>query len=164
MRTRALVFAALLLLVAPVALAATPRIRPSGVGAVKLGARHERLQAKGLVGRLRAGCPLGGPGARIARLRAQLQGTVELTRSAARRVRSIQVDGGATARGVGIGATIPVIRAAFPKARVVHATEETFGITLVRIPKGGGGRIAFAVDVDSGKVTRIGVPALAFCE
>jgi hypothetical protein len=47
---------------------------------------------------------------------------------------------------------------------VDHDTEEVFGITLVKVPKNGGGRIHFAVDVDSKKITRIGVPVIPFCE
>ena len=57
--------------------------------------------------------------------------------------------GGAKARGVGIGATIAQIQSAFPKAIIDHSTEQLFGITLVKIPKTGGGRIQFAVDVDT---------------
>jgi hypothetical protein len=74
------------------------------------------------------------------------------------------VRGGATARGVGIGATISDIKTAFPKAIVDHSTEQLFNITLVKIPKDGGGRIQFAVDVDSDKTISISVPRLAFCE
>jgi hypothetical protein len=65
---------------------------------------------------------------------------------------------------VGIGGTIAQIKAAYPKAKVDHGTDETFGVTLVRVPKTGGGRIHFAVDVDSEKITRIGVPVIPFCE
>ena len=72
--------------------------------------------------------------------------------------------GGAKARGVGIGATISQIKTAFPKATVDHSTEALFEITLVKIPKDGGGRIQFAVDVDTDKTTLIAVPRLAFCE
>ena len=72
--------------------------------------------------------------------------------------------GGAKARGVGIGATIPQIQSAFPQANIDHSTEQLFGITLVKIPKTGGGRIQFAVDVDTDKTTLIAVPNVAFCE
>ena len=65
---------------------------------------------------------------------------------------------------MGIGGTIAQITAAYPKAKVDHGTEEVFGITLVKIPKNGGGRISFAVDVDSDKITQIGVPSIPFCE
>ena len=34
----------------------------------------------------------------------------------------------------------------------------------MKIPKDGGGRIQFAVDVDTDKTTLIAVPRLAFCE
>ncbi len=72
--------------------------------------------------------------------------------------------GGAKARGVGIGATIAQIQSAFPQATIDHSTEQLFGITLVKVPKSGGGRIQFAVDVDTDKTTLIAVPHLAFCE
>ena len=48
--------------------------------------------------------------------------------------------------------------------KVDHTTENLFGITLVKVPKDGGGRIQFAVDVDTDKTTKIAVPRLAFCE
>jgi hypothetical protein len=143
---------------------ADQKITASGVGKVPLGGSFRSLRASGLLGRLRPGCPLGGTDTRSARLKAPLKGTVDLTKRKPRRVRAISVAGGASARGVGIGDRLADIRAAFPKARVDRDTEETFGITLVRVPKGGGGRIQFAVDVDSRRITRIAVPAIQFCE
>jgi hypothetical protein len=144
--------------------AAPPRITAKGVGKVKLGKTFQQLRSAGLVGRLGRGCELGGPNTRSARLKAPLKGQVNFTQSSPRKVTDITIRGGAKARGVGIGATIPQIKAAFPKAKVDHSTEQVFGITLVRIPKDGGGRIKFAVDVDSKKTTLIGVPIIAFCE
>jgi hypothetical protein len=66
--------------------------------------------------------------------------------SSPRKVAGIALRGGATARGIGIGATIANIKAAYPNAKVDHSTDHTFGVTLVRIPKNGGGRLQFAVD------------------
>jgi hypothetical protein len=143
--------------------AAAKRITAAGVGQVKLGKTFQELHDAGLVGRLRSGCELA-PNTRSARLKAPLKGTVNFTRTAVRRVADITVTGGAKARGVGIGATIAQIKAAFPKAKVDHSTEDVFRITLVKIPKDGGGRIKFAVDVDTHKTTLIGVPIIAFCE
>jgi hypothetical protein len=140
------------------------KITRSGVGKVKVGARYSKLRSAGLVGRLRTGCELGGPGERIARLRAPLKGSVELTRSTPRKVRTIMVTGGATARGVGIGDAISDIKAAYPKAKVDHSTESVFRLTLVRVPRSGGGRIAFAVSTDTDKIEIIGVPAISFCD
>ncbi len=144
--------------------AAAKRITAAGVGQVKLGKTFAELRERGLLGRMRPGCELGGPNTRSARLKAPLKGTVDLNQATPRRVRSIVVEGGAKARGVGIGATIAQIKAAFPKAKVDRSTEEVFRITLVRIPKNGGGRIKFAVDVDTGKTILIGVPFIGFCE
>jgi hypothetical protein len=143
---------------------ADQKITASGVGKVPLGGSYRSLRASGLLGRLRPGCPLGGTDTRVARLKAPLKGTVDLTRRKPRRVRAITVTGGASARGVAIGDRLADIKAAFPKAKVDHDTEETFQITLVRVPKTGGGRIQFAIDVSSKKVTRIAVPAIQFCE
>jgi hypothetical protein len=143
--------------------AAAKRITAEGVGKVKLGKTFQQLRAAGLVGRLRPGCELA-ENTRSARLKAPLRGAVNFTQSSPRKVTDITVRGGAKARGVGIGATIAQIKAAFPKARVDHSTEDVFGITLVKIPKDGGGRIKFAVDVATHKVTLIGVPIIAFCE
>jgi hypothetical protein len=143
---------------------ADQKITPAGVGKVSLGGTHRSLRASGLLGRQRPGCPLGGTDTRVARLTAPLKGTADLTTRSPRTVRAITVTGGASARGVGIGARIADIRAAFPKAKVDRGTEDVFGITLVKIPKNGGGRIQFAVDVDSRKVTQISVPAVQFCE
>ena len=144
--------------------AAAIKITRTGVGQVKLGKTFRELRDAGLLGRLRPGCELSGPGVRTARLKPPLSGTVDLTRTSPRRVKRIHVRGGATARGVGIGATISDIKTAFPKAIVDHSTEMLFNITLVKIPKDGGGRIQFAVDVDTDQTRSISVPRLAFCE
>jgi hypothetical protein len=89
---------------------------------------------------------------------------VNFTQSTPRKVTDIAIRGGARARGVGIGAKIPRIKAAFPKAKVDRSTERVFGITLVKIPKNGGGRIQFAVSTTTKRTTLIGVPFIAFCE
>ncbi|MGI8624519.1 MAG: hypothetical protein ACR2NB_13800 [Solirubrobacteraceae bacterium] len=144
--------------------AAAVKVTAAGVGKVGVGKRYSKLRAAGLLGPQRKGCELSGKGARAARLRAPLKGSVGLTRSKRRRVRDIVVTGGATARGVGIGASRADITAAFPKARFDSSTEEVFDITLVKVPKGGGGRLQFALDTATKKVTLIGVPFIAFCE
>jgi hypothetical protein len=142
----------------------TAKITPAGVGKVKLGAKWKKLNSAGLVGRLRKGCELAGPGTRSARLRAPLKGSVELTHDTPRRVTTISISGGATARGVGVGDSLADIEAAYPKAKVDHGTEWTFGITLVRIPKSGGGKLEFAVDTQTGEVDLIGIPRIPFCD
>lgn len=142
--------------------AAAKRVTPSGVGAVKLGRTFHALHARGLVGRRRQGCELAGPGKRSARLRSPLKGTVDFTRR--HRVKNVVITGGATARGVGIGSRSRAIRVAFPKARFNHRTDRMFGVTLVRVPRRGGSRIAFAVSTKTHRVQLIGVPAIPFCE
>jgi hypothetical protein len=144
--------------------AAAAKITPAGVGAVKLGATYSQLRARHLVGRIGKGCELAGPNARAASLSAPLKGGVDFTMTTPRKAVDISVRGGATARGVGIGATIPQIKAAFPKAKVDHSTDHTFALTLVRIPKNGGGGLQFAVDTKTHRVAVIGVPAIPFCE
>src|SRR4051794_32417025 len=129
------------------------RITAAGVGKVKLGARYSALRDAGLVGRLRAGCTLGGRGARVARLRAPLKGQVDLTRSRPRRVRAITVTGGATARGVRIGDAIEDVVAAYPKAKVDHSQEDRLEATFARVPKKGGGRLTFLLPIDKKTVT-----------
>lgn len=149
---------------APAATAAAAKISPAGVGGVKLGETYAQLRARHLVGRIGKGCELAGPNARSASLRPPLNGGVDFTMTTPRKVVDISIRGGATARGVGIGATIPQIKAAYPKARVDHSTDHTFAITLVRIPKSGGGRLQFAVDTMTHRVVIIGVPLIPFCE
>jgi hypothetical protein len=144
--------------------AAAKRITPAGVDGVKRGKTYRRLRRQGLVKRIRKGCELGGPNTRSAGLRAPLKGQVNFTLKSPRKVTDITVRGGAKARGVGIGAKIPAIRAAYPKAKVDHGTDEVFGLTLVKIPKDGGGRLQFGVSTDTKKVTVIGIPFIAFCE
>lgn len=143
---------------------ADQKITAAGAGKVGLGDGYRSLRAAGRVGALRPGCELGGPGRRSARLKAPLKGSVDLTVRTPRKVRAITVTSGGSARGVGIGDRIHDIRAAFPKAVVDRDTEDVFDITLVKVPKSGGGRIQFAVDVGTKRITRISVPAVQFCE
>ena len=65
---------------------------------------------------------------------------------------------------MGIGATIADIQNAYPSAIIDHSTEQTFKLTLVKIPRNGGGRIQFAVPLSTHRVSLIGVPFIAFCE
>src|SRR5690349_2706852 len=122
--------------------AGTQKVTPQRVGGVHLGDRHATLRARGLVGPLRHGCELGGPTTRSARLKAPLRGSVDYTLKNPRRVTDIQVTGGARARGVGVGSTLQAVRAAFPKARLDHRTDQ-FGFTLAKVPRNGGGRLQF---------------------
>ena len=140
------------------------KVTPEGVGKLKLGMKHKRARELGLVGRIRQGCELGGPDTRAARLKPPLKGSVNYTRNNPRRVRDITITGGAEARGVGIGDRIRDIKDAYPKAKVDHSTDETFELTLVKIPRDGGGKLRFGVSTKTDKITLIGVPYIAFCE
>jgi hypothetical protein len=144
--------------------AAPQKITAAGVGKVKLRETYAKLRAQRLVGKIRKGCPLAGASARSAPLRAPLKGSVDFTTILRRRVADIVVRGGATARGVGIGATIAAIEAVYPRAKVDHSTDHMFGITLVRIPKKGGGKLQFAVSTKTHKVILIAIPFVPFCE
>ena len=75
------------------------------------------------------------PNTRSAKLKAPLKGSVNYTLHNPRKVDSITITGGAKARGVGIGATIPQIKAKFPHATVDHSTDQVFQLTLVKTPK-----------------------------
>jgi hypothetical protein len=147
----------------PVAHIAAKKITRNGVGQVKLGMTFAELREKRLVGRLRPGCELA-ENTRTARLRSPLRGNVNFTQSTPRKVTDIAVTRGGKARGVGIGDRIRDIRDAFPRAIVDHSTEDVFGITLVRIPRNGGGRIQFSVPLDTRRIDLIAVPFIAFCE
>jgi hypothetical protein len=140
------------------------KITREGVGKLRIGMTHEKARELGLVGRKRPGCELAGPDTRSARLKAPLEGSVNLTKDAPRKIRDITVKGGAEGRGVGIGDEIRDIKDAYPKAKVDHSTDETFLLTLVRIPRDGGGKIVFAVSTDTKRIMLIGVPYIAFCE
>ena len=140
------------------------RITPAGVGAVRLGRTYTSLRKAGFLSKLVAGCELGGPQTRAATLRAPLRGSVELTVRSPRRVATIVVRGGATARGVGIGATSATIRKAFPRAKFDHRGDAVFGLTFVRVPKPGGGRLEFGVDTTTKRVTLIGIPRIPVCD
>jgi hypothetical protein len=147
----------------PVANIAAKKVTADGVGQVKLGMTFAELREKRLVGKLRPGCELA-ENTRSARLRSPLRGTVNFTTSTPRKVVDISVRRGARARGVKVGDRIRDIRDAFPRAKVDHSTEDVFGITLVRIPKNGGGRIQFSVPLDTRRIDLIAVPFIAFCE
>src|SRR3954470_24960183 len=144
--------------------ATAPKITPSGVGGVKIGKTYKQLRAAGLIGKIHHGCEFGGANTRSANLKAPLKGQVNFTVHSPRKVTDVTINGGAKARGVGIGDKIADIKAAFPKAKVDHSTDHTFELTLVRIPKNGGGKLQFGVSTKSKKVTVMGVPLIAFCE
>ena len=146
------------------AAAAAGRITSAGAGPVRLRRTYQSLRAGGALGKVRPGCELGGPRTRSAPLRAPLKGSVELTLGSPRRVAAITVRGGATARGVGIGATSAAIREAFPRATFDHRSDATFGLTFARVPKGAGGRLEFGVDTKTKTVTVIGIPRIPVCD
>ena len=156
--------AAAVVLAAPATAAAPVKITATGAGAVKLGATHASLHHAGLVGAIRKGCELAGPNERGARLRSPLKGAVDYTSTSPRKVRAVHVTGGGTARGVGIGGTRAAVKRAYPKVRFDSSTVSTFGIVIARVPRSGGGRLEFAIDAQTNRVTQISVPAIAFCE
>jgi hypothetical protein len=166
MRTRLAVSAVALtgVLAVPATAAAPKKITNEGVGKVKLGATHKSLREQGLVGVLRRGCPLGGDSTRAAKLKAPLSGSVDYSQTNPRKVQAITIRGGATAKGVGVGATIPQIKAKFPHAKVDHSLEDIGLFTIVRIPKRDGGRFMFGVDPGTKKTIAIGVPNIPICE
>jgi len=143
---------------------APAKVTKHGVGGIRLGTRHSALRSAGLVRKLGPGCELAGPGTHAAGLRSPLKGSVDYRKSSPPRVKSITVTAGATARGVGIGDKVADIKAAYPGAKVDHGTDDTFGFSLVKVPKASGGRITFAVDTSTKKITTIGVPFIALCE
>src|SRR5918994_6931640 len=69
---------------ADVAPAATPKIGPTGVGAVKIGKSYTTLRRQNLVGKIRPGCELGGPNTRSAPLKKPLKGSVDFTQTSPR--------------------------------------------------------------------------------
>ena len=158
-----LALAASVLIGGAVAYAAGPAITADGVGDVELGANASELRQAGLIGRVRPGCELA-PNTRSAKLKPPLEGTVNFTQATPRRVDNIAISGGAKASGVGIGSRKHKIKATFPHVKFDHGTEDVFGIILAKVPKSDGGKLQFAVDVGTKKVTLIGVPFIAFCE
>lgn len=153
------------LAVATTAASAPPaKVTPTRVGAIHLGDRWRSLHRKDLVGDRQTGCELAGPGKRAAALRPPLRGAVELRRRKPYRVKSIIATRNAAARGVKIGARRAAVKKAYPKAVFDESLQDTFGITLARVPKNGGGRLQIALDADTNRVTEFGVPYIAFCE
>lgn len=144
--------------------AALKRITASGVGKLQLGMTYRDARAKHLIGPIHHGCELGGPNTRAAALARPLRGSVDFTLSSPRKVANIVVTAGAAARGVGIGATLSDVKAAFPGAKVDHRTDRTFELSEVRVPKGAGGPLVFAISTRTHTVFQIGIPGLSFCE
>jgi hypothetical protein len=159
-----LAVAASVLICAAAAYAAAPAITADGAGDVELGATSTELREAGLIGHVKPGCELA-PGTRSAKLKAPLKGQVNFTLTSPRKVDNIVITGGAAkASGVGVGARKHDIKVAFPHVNFDHSTESVFGIILAKIPRRDGGKLQFAVDVTTKKVTLIGVPFIAFCE
>lgn len=162
LRAAAPLTASLALLAVPATAAAPRKITAAGAGKVKIGATYRSLRNAGLVGRTSPGCELNDPKLRVAKLRAPLKGSVELTRQ--RRVKGIFVTGGATARGVGIGDRMRAVKRAYPQISIDHGAERTFGVTLAMVPRSNGGVIQFAVRTSTRRVQAIAIPIVTFCE
>jgi hypothetical protein len=141
-------------------------ITGSGVGEVELGTTYHSLHHHELVGKLRHGCELGGPGTRSAKLRSPLEGSVDFTLKNPRRATNITVTEGGAAKGVGIGDSIRDIKKVFEHAKVDHSTDHTFGITIVRVRKEHSHRtkFEFGVSTKSHHVRMIGIPFIAICD
>ena len=143
---------------------AAQKITGKGVGQLEVGMLFSDARAMGLVRRARPGCPLE-DNSRSAKLSSPLKGSVNLTTTTPRRIRSISVRGGATARGVGVGDPLSAIKAAYPSAKVDKKQAAVFGFWFVRVPKSGGGRIEFTAKTSAPHaVVQIDVPRVAFCE
>ena len=142
------------------------KITRHGVGEVELGNTHRSLHRRGLVGKLRHGCNLGGPNTRSAKLKAPLEGSVDYTLHNPRRVTNILVTEGGAAKGVGIGDSIRDIKHTFPHARVDHSTDRTFRITLVTVRREHSRtpRFTFGVGTKSHHVRMIGIPFIPICD
>jgi hypothetical protein len=136
------------------------KITAAGVDGVKLGASYVSLRTAHKIAKARRGCELAGPRARSARLRAPLHGSVDLTISRPLRVDTITVTGGAKADGVGVGARLAAVKAAFPHAKVRHV----LGIALARVPEADGGPFEFLLSAAGNRVEAIGIPRVPFCE
>jgi hypothetical protein len=138
-------------------------ITPQGVGPIKLGALYTDLRGKGLVGPIGVRCgELSGPDDRAAELLRPLKGSVSFTSSKPWRVEDISIQGGATARGIGVGATSQALKAAYPAAR--YSPDKTFGLIFVSVPRGKGGPLAFGVNMDTKRVQEIAVPRITVCD
>jgi hypothetical protein len=144
--------------------ASSVRASAAGAGQVRLGQTYASLRAAKLLGKIGPGCPLAGPNTRSAPLVLPLQGGADLSASSPRRVTGLTIFGGAKARGIGSGATLGRVRAAFPRVVLDHSGDKTLGITLARVPRAGGGPLQFAISTKTHKVTLIGVPRVAICE
>src|SRR5919106_5410866 len=79
----------------PTARIAAKQITAAGVGQVKLGMTFQQARGKGLIGKLRPGCELGGPETRSARLRSPLRGFVNFTLTTPRKINNILITRGA---------------------------------------------------------------------
>ena len=62
------------------------------------------------------------------------------------------------------GSTKRQVRRSYPGASFRHSTEDVFGITLVNVPRGDGGKLQMGISVDTKRVIVFAVPHLAFCE
>jgi hypothetical protein len=138
-------------------------ITAKGVGKVKLGKTYKSLRRAKLIGKIGPGCELEGPRARTAKLRAPLEGSVDFSRGKARRVNHITVLGGAAARGVRVGDNQEDVLVEFPEAEVDRSTRDRFGVTIIRVPKSGGGRMEFVIGRGAA-VMSINLPGASFCE
>lgn len=143
----------------PAVAAGTAQVTKRGVGPVKIGVKHETLRDRGLVGRKGNDCG----GLRAAKLSSPLKGTAYVSPDKPFRVDNVLLRRGAQAEGVGFGDTRADIKAAFPHTKFITGAEKPFGITIAEVPKRDGGKFQFGIDVDTERITQMGVPYLWFC-
>jgi hypothetical protein len=115
-------------------------IIPTGVGPIKLGSRYTDLKTKGPVEAMGLGGEVARPNTLSTKLRPPLKGSVDLILSKPRRVETITIYGGASGRGIGVGATFQAVKAVFPAVKIDRSGEETFGLTFVDVHRGKGAR------------------------
>lgn len=143
-----------------------PQISGRAVGGVALGRSYKFMRAQALIGKARAGCPLGPREQKVATLRTPLKGFATFEqRGDELELIGITVRGGArTARGIEVGSTARQALRLYRASRRSTATRATFGVDLIQVRFRRRSAFSFVVNPRTSRITQIDVPVTSFCD
>ncbi len=145
--------------------AAEEKLSTSGYGALVLGMALDKAQSDGLVTNVRPGCELAGPGQVTADVPARPDAYVTFDDG---KLTNISLRDGATAEGLGVGATIDQAKQTYSGNGYTVTVDETpvevFEFISVTVKRNGAEAYEFAAEPKSKRIEQLATPHLLICD